>query len=319
MARSGNSKGSVDVGAPRCTRPRSGRLGCPVPTTSAFVFLGFLLSVSAPGVTQHTLPDGVMVVGRPGPAEGLPGSYIPDLATTGDGLLWMIASGRLTSFDGLVFEEHDVPEVSEWRGAGILGIGAGRADTLWLPVGPRLLSRVGGHTRLHAEHDMILRDVGQEDNGRIWAWDDLGVVRLEEAGFERVVELRAGWNWDWLAPFSDGTWSADDAWIQEIDPVAVRAQERTAPRVRITSITTTEGLRPPAPSVRLERRERRVDVAFAAALLSGQAGLRYEVLMEAVDPDWADVGGQRQVSYASGPCACQPSAPPACAVRARPA
>lgn len=182
--------------------------------------LGFLvvLLVLAFAPLQGQSASGGLGIDHFGAEEGLPGLYIPDMAVTGDGLLWLISSGRLTSFDGLTFDDQGVPGFAP--AGSVVGIGAGRGDTLWVAVNNRLVSWIHGQAAERARHDRILRDVWQEGDGTVWGWDDLGVVRLGASGFERVIRLREGWNWDQLPP--PDTLSPETAWITDADGGAGR-------------------------------------------------------------------------------------------------
>lgn len=183
--------------------------------------LGTLLALSVvPPTPLHgqSPESGGLGIDHLGPEQGLPGQYIPDMAVTGDGLLWLISSGRLTSFDGLTFEDHGVP--GSVPDGNVVGIGAGRGDTLWVTVGDHLLSWVHGRVAETARHDQILNDIWQEKDGSLWGWDDGGVVRLRSSGFERAAELRDGWNWARL-PAPD-TLSPQEAWFLDADGGAGR-------------------------------------------------------------------------------------------------
>src|SRR5690606_8837308 len=50
--------------------------------------------------------------------------------------------------------------------------------------------------------------------------------------------------------------------------------------------------------LRLAPRPRRVEIDYSAPNLSGHDGLHFHYLLEGVDPDWQQVGAQRQAAYA---------------------
>ncbi len=81
----------------------------------------------------------------------------------------------------------------------------------------------------------------------------------------------------------------------------VVAAERTPFRVRILGVRAgTETLSADS-AVELAPGQRQVEVTFGSILLSGQEGIRYRVRIDGVDPDWADIGGQQQVTYGNLP------------------
>jgi len=197
-------------------RRESGRRGTGTALGSLFVSL---VAAVAP-LQGQSAASGGLGIDHFGPEQGLPGQYIPDMAVTADGLLWLISSGRLTSFDGLTFEDHGVP--GSEPGESVVAVGAGAGDTLWVCVGTRLLSWVQGQAAERARHDKILRDVWQEADGSLWGWDDLGVVRLGPTGFERGARLRDGWNWGQIPPDTMGVAGQRGAWILDADGGAAR-------------------------------------------------------------------------------------------------
>lgn len=131
-------------------------------------------------------------VDRFGLEDGLPGMFIPDLAVTGDGLLWLHVSGLLVSFDGLEFETHDLEEFPE-PDRTLRGIGAGRGDTLWVNVGNQLFSHTGERVRSWSVDEAWVFNVWQGDDGALRAFRYDGVYRLGERGFERMAGLTPYW------------------------------------------------------------------------------------------------------------------------------
>jgi len=123
-----------------------------------------------------------------GIADGLPGMFIPDLAVTGDGRLWLSASGHLVSFDGEEFETHDLIEFSD-TGRVLRGISAGRADTLWVLIGRRLFSHANENTRERFEFGSTDRSIWQGEDGALRAWDDEGVLRIDGDTLVRDLTL----------------------------------------------------------------------------------------------------------------------------------
>ncbi len=198
------------VGTRTGERGRSGRARDAIAQS-----LLLLACLSAPTLPAQSDASGGLGIDQFGTAQGLPGLYVPDLAITGDGLLWLISSGRLTSFDGLTFEDHGVP--GSTSAGSVVGIGAGRGDTLWVSLGNRLVSWVRGKASERARHDQILRDVWQEENGELWGWDDLGVVQLGPAGWVRKVRLQVGWNWNEVPPDTVGAAALRGGWIADVD------------------------------------------------------------------------------------------------------
>ncbi len=116
--------------------------GCPGAGATLGALLVFLCATAPPVQGQSAATVG-LGIDHFGAEQGLPGLYIPDMAVTGDGLLWLISSGRLTSFDGLTFEDQRIPGFGP--DGSVVGIGAGRGDTLWVTVDDRLVSWVHGH------------------------------------------------------------------------------------------------------------------------------------------------------------------------------
>lgn len=134
------------------------------------------------------LSSGALGVDHFGIADGLPGTYIAGLAVAGDGLLWLNTSGRLVSFDGLEFDEHELARFPAEDGT-LRAIAAGRADTLWVVVGNELFSYVGGVAHPHFEFEHLVRRAWQQGDA-LWVWDDEGALLRGPEGFERVVRLR---------------------------------------------------------------------------------------------------------------------------------
>lgn len=145
------------------------------------------IALAAPSHAQ-TLSHGSLGIDHFDLEGGLPGMYITDLALTDDGRLWLIASGQLTSFDGREFETHPLSVPASERGNTIIGIGAGRADTLWVIVGDQLVSYSRGRTETLAQHDELLRDVWQAGDGGLWGWDSEGALRFDGRTITRVLE-----------------------------------------------------------------------------------------------------------------------------------
>ncbi|MGD2067987.1 MAG: hypothetical protein PVI57_04825, partial [Gemmatimonadota bacterium] len=146
-----------------------------------------LLCVLVPGVlSAQPAPSPNLGIDRFGVEDGLPGLAITDIEVAEDGRLWVLASGLLVDFDGELFTDHPIQEGASWRGGRLVGIGAGRGDTLWVTVGPRLYAYAGGRMVERARHDDVIRDVRQAPDGRIWAWDWTSALLLGPDGLERV-------------------------------------------------------------------------------------------------------------------------------------
>ncbi len=146
------------------------------------------------GTTPLDGSTGRLGIDRLALEDGLPGMYVPDLAVDDQGLLWMLASGRLTSFDGLEFETHPIDSRVTEESGGLAGIGVGRGDTIWVTAGQQLLAYTRGRTHVVAAGEWILREVWQADDGRVWVLDDLGVLALEGDQFRRAATFVPGWN-----------------------------------------------------------------------------------------------------------------------------
>lgn len=181
----------------------------------SWVLLAVLvLPVAAAGQAPR---DWRFAVDRFGLEDGLPGNAVTDLDIGSDGRLWVLVSGRIVSFDGLTFQEHAIEEAGTRR---VACLTSGSADTLWICAGPRLLALAGGKVHSVAGHDRILRDVWQEDDGTLWAWDDLGYLRAASGSLERMVDLPDGWNRGRLGPDEALPPRSESGRVRYVDPRA---------------------------------------------------------------------------------------------------
>lgn len=146
---------------------------CPVPVTS-----------------QMTRP--LLGIEGFGVADGLAGMSVTDLAVTGDGLLWLQASGRLVSYDGLEFETHDLGRFPGGNRT-LRAVSPGRADTLWVIAGRRLYSYVGGEASVRSEFEETPRNVWQRGD-ELFVLDREGVLRLTVGRTTRIVRFARGWS-----------------------------------------------------------------------------------------------------------------------------
>jgi signal transduction histidine kinase/CheY-like chemotaxis protein len=170
--------------------------------------VAFALALLIVGTAQaQEASPGTLGVDHFGIDEGLPGTYIAGLAVSDDGLLWLIASGQLVSFDGFEFEEHDLARFPT-DDPTLRTLAAGRADTVWVVVGQELFSYVRGRVHAHVELDGLSRGIWQEGDA-LWAWDDEGALLRQGPRFERVLRLGSGPTVEtppnlWLHPLEPG-------------------------------------------------------------------------------------------------------------------
>ncbi len=158
------------------------------PAIAFVALLGLVSGLASPASSRaQTLSHGSLGIDHFDLEGGLPGMFITDLALADDGRLWLIASGQLTSFDGREFETHPLSVPASELGNAIIGIGAGRGDTLWVIVGDQLVSFSRGQTETLAQHDELLRDVWQADDGSLWGWDSEGALRFDGRTITRVL------------------------------------------------------------------------------------------------------------------------------------
>lgn len=179
-------------------------------------------------------------VDRFGVDEGMPGLSVTDIEVGEDGRLWVLASGLLADFDGERFTDHPLGAGTAWSGGRAVGIGAGRGDTLWVTVGSGLYAYLRGRMIVQARHDQVLRDVRQDADGRVWAWDSEAALLLGADGFERVAAVAQAPR---LASLPDEVW---------IDVQAGGARIRASPESGASA--------PPRGAYRLRRRGSRFDV-----------------------------------------------------------
>jgi signal transduction histidine kinase/AraC-like DNA-binding protein len=152
--------------------------------------LALALALGLPGRLSSQLTSPLLGIDHFDVADGLPGMFVADLAQTGDGLLWLQASGFLVSYDGLEFETHDLDRFP--GGDGILrAVSPGRADTLWAIVGRKLYSYVAGEARVREEFEEITGNVWQ-DGEDLWTVDPAGIVRFGASGPQRVARMARG-------------------------------------------------------------------------------------------------------------------------------
>ena len=177
--------------------------------------------------------------------------------------------------------------------------------------------------------DVVRRDDGLWDDvvssllddglGNLWMGSNAGVHRVSlaelEAFFagrtERVRGVGYGRSDGFRNPEASGwhgyrdmagrLWFPTFSGAAVVRPDAVVARQRTPPRVQIQGVRAGARFLPADSVVRLARGVRRVDVAFGAVALTDAVGMRYQVRLDGVDDDWVDVGGQRQVTYATVP------------------
>lgn len=178
----------------------------------------------------QTLAHGSLGIDRFDLESGLPGMSIRDLAETEDGRLWLIASGQLASFDGLEFELHRLPPEATEPGAEIIGIGAGRGDTLWVVTGRRLVALSEDGAAVVAQHSQLLRDVWQADDGSLWGWDSDGALRFDGASVIRVLDTGANGGPFPLGPSGTGA-PRDWAILHLQDPGGGKTREIARRRV----------------------------------------------------------------------------------------
>ena len=181
--------------------------------------VSLVLALVAGQAGEAQEPTGVHLgIDHFGLEEGLPGMYIPDLALTTDGQLWLSASGRLVSFDGLEFQDHDL---SVFRSADrtLRGLAAGRADTLWVTVGDRLFSYVRGEPCEAISAASTGRSVWQVGD-TIWAWGEAGAFRVRGGAEELVLRLVPGWHLGQTDPLS--LEAPGNLWLHKPDQGSVR-------------------------------------------------------------------------------------------------
>jgi hypothetical protein len=83
----------------------------------------------APRLAQSAGAAG-LAIDHFGLEDGLPGTYIPDMAVSGVGMLWLHASGQLVSFDGLEFEVHGLEQLGT-TGLMVTGLAATHGVRQW--------------------------------------------------------------------------------------------------------------------------------------------------------------------------------------------
>lgn len=149
------------------------------------LLMSLLLAAKLPA---QTLPSDNLGIDHFGIEDGLPGLFIRNLVVSGDGTMWLHASGMLVSFDGLEFVTHDLSALPSEGGA-FRGLGAGRGDTVWVVFGRELFSYSGRKPGLRAQLPTRIMNAWQSDDGTIWMRDDFGMVRLTEDGYRREVEF----------------------------------------------------------------------------------------------------------------------------------
>jgi hypothetical protein len=159
----------------------------------------------------------------------------------------------------------------------------------------------------------------EDDAGNLWMSSNRGVHRVArsevDAFLDGQIDRVHGHGYGQDAGFrnaetsgSHGHRSADGRlWfptfsgVAVIDPRSVLASEQVVPRIRIRGIAAGAERFGSDSVIALPRGERRVDVSYGAILLSGQQGIRYDVMLEGIDPDWRNAGSQRQVTYGNLP------------------
>ncbi|GIV60200.1 MAG: hybrid sensor histidine kinase/response regulator [Rhodothermaceae bacterium] len=132
-------------------------------------------------------------------AEGLPASFVGDLAQTPDGYLWLATGGGLVRFDGIDFRTYD--ELPGWMNHYVNEVFADSRGTLWLTSGETLdIARFDGVRFLPGGSEAGLPDVpfvvGLEDRrGRLWLFSEPLPGRYEVYvwdGNEIVITLEGG-------------------------------------------------------------------------------------------------------------------------------
>lgn len=174
-----------------------------------------LVGLLLPAAVSGQLPaSAALGVDRFGIEDGLPGTYVQDIAVADDGRLWLRASGHLVSFDGLEFEDHDLARFPDDQRV-LRALAAGRGDTLWVVVGRGLFSYVRGEAHRHATLEGLARRAWQGE-GPVRVWDDAGALLLRDSILERVLRLEE-------APFlgsraEPGLEASGDLWVHPPEP-----------------------------------------------------------------------------------------------------
>src|SRR5882757_7228989 len=69
-----------------------------------------------------------------GPREGAPPGGVQELAQTNDGFLWLRSYSGLYRFDGIAFEQVELPHDAKLASTDVLGVFAPRTGGLWVSV-----------------------------------------------------------------------------------------------------------------------------------------------------------------------------------------
>lgn len=176
-------------------------------------FLALLASsLLAVGATAQSTDSGSLIIDHFGLEDGLPGLFIRNLAISEDGMMWLYASGILASFDGLEFESHDLTPFGS-EDLNFRGLGSGRGDTVWVAIGRQLFSYSAGRPALRGELPTRIMGIWQAPDGTMRLWDDYGLVRLTENGYQREVTFVAPI--DSTGPPDAGFWPPlqGDRWV----------------------------------------------------------------------------------------------------------
>lgn len=124
-------------------------------------------------------------------SDGLPEQTVQAFAQTPDGYLWIGTTGGLVRFDGVhftVFDRHNTPSLHE---NSVFSLMVSRDGALWIGTeGGGLARYARGQFRSWTTSDGLsngfVRSLVQDDQGKIWAGTDNGLLELEGQRFVRV-------------------------------------------------------------------------------------------------------------------------------------
>ena len=263
--------------------------------------------------------DGFTVFGD---GAGLPDASIRALHFDAAGTLWACSDGRgCSTFDGERFLAvpawADLPAAQRFA----IGVHEDDAGALWFATDGGLLrhfeGRITAYTRAQGMAEDTVYRVLEDDHGHIWTSGDRGVFRVARSQLEEVAAGRLdrvdgslfgraqGMRWvECNGGSHPAGWKSRDGVLHfptigglvSIDPARLTVNEVVPPvhiqRLTVDGQETALGGSPVFPPG-----SGRFQFDYAALSFVGPEQVRFQVMLEGLDPSWVDKGNDRSAYF----------------------